>query len=212
MPSQAKSILQAGLTELGLPSSAELVNDLVDYLLLIQKWNQRFNLTAITDLDDMVRRHLLDSLSLSPYLSAECERIVDVGSGAGLPGIPLALLHRDCRFVLLDSNSKKTRFLLQAKISLGLENLSIENCRVEHYASPGRIDIVLCRAFSSLAEIVNKAGHLLTSGCTLLAMKGQYPQEELSNIPAGFQLLGVDSLQVPGLDSARHVVRITSSS
>ncbi|MEQ8953073.1 MAG: 16S rRNA (guanine(527)-N(7))-methyltransferase RsmG, partial [Gammaproteobacteria bacterium] len=210
LPRQAKTLLDAGIAELGLSVSAEQADALINYLQLMLKWNRRVNLTAITDLEEMVRRHLLDSLSLSPYIIGQ--RIVDVGSGAGLPGIPLALNHPAATFVLLDSNSKKTRFLLQAKIQLHLGNVIIENCRVEHYASPERIDIVLCRAFSSLGEIVNKSGHLMASGCTLLAMKGQHPAQELEKLPAGFSVLGVDRLRIPGLDSERHLVKITKTS
>ena len=178
----------------------------MQYLHLIQKWNRSVNLTAIDDLQQMIYRHVLDSLSLMPYLDAT--EILDVGSGAGLPGIPLALMSPRKHFTLLDSNSKKTRFLLQARINLELENVSIENCRVEHYASPGGLDIVLSRAFSSLAEFIDKAGHLCSGSGKLLAMKGQFPQQELDHIPPDFHVQDVVRLQVPGLDSERHLVII----
>ena len=153
--------LRKGLRSMGVCGEENLVSRLAQYLRLLEKWNQKINLVASTDIGSMVRRHVLDSLTIHPYLSGKT--VVDAGSGAGLPGIPLAILNTDKEFILVDSNGKKTRFLFQVKTELGLSNVTVENCRVEHYESNRQIDMVISRAFSSLEERVAKSRHLLSS-------------------------------------------------
>lgn len=198
--------LEQGIQEMGLPCPDGAVSKLMAYLKLLEKWNASFNLSGVSDMETMVSRHLLDSLALSPYL--EGELFVDVGSGAGLPGIPLAILNPDKQFVLIDSNGKKTRFLFQAKIELGLNNISVENCRVEHYQSQQQIDMVMCRAFSTLEDIVTRLQPIFSSKCKLLAMKGHYPEDEISQLPDGFEVTHTIKLKIPGSDSQRHLIEV----
>jgi 16S rRNA (guanine527-N7)-methyltransferase len=199
--------LEAGLRELGITVRDNLIPQLLHYLELLNKWNRSFNLSGVTDVNDMVALHLLDSLSLSPYLRGE--RFVDAGTGAGLPGIPLAILHPEKHFVLIDSNGKKTRFLFQVKVALKLSNITIENCRIEHYQSDEQIDMVMCRAFSSLEDTVLKTRQLLTRGCVLLAMKGRFPQQEVDQLPPGYAVTAISKLGIPGSESQRHVIEIS---
>ncbi|MCC6209088.1 MAG: 16S rRNA (guanine(527)-N(7))-methyltransferase RsmG [Gammaproteobacteria bacterium] len=198
--------LDAGLAALGLALPPAVRRGLLDYLVLLEKWNRAYNLTAVRDRGEMVARHLLDSLSIVPYIKTP--RIIDVGSGAGLPGIPLALALPACRLVLLDSNRKKTRFLSQAVAELRLGNVAVESLRAEEYRPDEGFDTVVTRAFASLAEIVAAAGHLCRSDGCLLAMKGRYPAEELAALPPSFRLLAVEPLRVPGLDAERYLVRL----
>jgi 16S rRNA (guanine527-N7)-methyltransferase len=198
--------LGEGLAEMGLAIPEGAANRMLDYLDLLAKWNRIYNLTAVRKPEQMLTRHLLDSLAILPYVKAG--RIVDVGSGAGLPGIPLALAMPDSRFVVLDSNSKKTRFMQQAKADLGLDNLEVVHERVEDYRPEQRFDTVVSRAYSSLSGMLESTAHLLKEDGVNLAMKGVYPLAELDAIPAGYELVGVEQLHVPGLDADRHVVII----
>jgi len=209
MHDSTKQELEKGLQILDLPHTAGQLASLVQYLKLLEKWNRSYNLVAASDSSSMVSRHLLDSLAIQPFLVGSS--IVDVGSGAGLPGIPLAILNPHKEFVLVDSNGKKTRFLFQVKTTLKMDNISVENCRIEHYQSHGQIDMVMCRAFSSLAGVVAKSQHLLLSGdkrCKLLALKGRYPEQQLALLPADFVAASIKKLQIPGSDSQRHLVEI----
>ena len=199
--------LVAGLLEMEISVSQTQIELLLAYLALLDKWNKSFDLSGVDDIGSMVSRHLLDSLSLSPYL--EGELIADVGTGAGLPGIPLAILHPEKRFVLIDSNGKKTRFLFQAKVALKLTNISVENARIEHYQSQQQIDMVMCRAFASLEDMVSKSQQLIDENCTLLAMKGRYPEQELEHLPDGFKVRRVIKLDIPGSESHRHLVEVS---
>lgn len=154
----------------------------------------------------MVTRHVIDSLAISPFLQGNS--ILDIGSGAGLPGIPLAIFNPDRHFILLDSNGKKTRFLFQVKLALDLTNVSIENRRAEDYDCPDQIDIVVSRAFSSLGRLAKLASDT-TGGCgVLLAMKGHYPADEVAALPEGFKVSKAIELQVPGIDEARYLIEI----
>lgn len=191
---------------MGLTCPDAALTKLMAYLQLLQKWNSSFNLSGVSDIETMVSRHLLDSLALSPHLHGKL--FVDVGSGAGLPGIPLAIVNPDKHFVLIDSNGKKTRFLFQAKIELGLDNVSVENCRVEHYQSQQQIDMVMCRAFSTLEDVVTRLQPIFSSKCKLLAMKGHYPEDEVSQLPDGFEVTKTIKLEIPGSDSQRHLVEV----
>lgn len=201
--------LQAGLAELGLTLSASQIRALLDYGELLHKWNRSYNLVSGDDLQHWQQRHLLDSLAISSFLNAS--PVLDVGTGAGLPGIPLAIANPEREFLLLDSNGKKTRFLFQVKLALGLDNVSIENCRVEHYQSQRQIAIVTCRAFAPIPDIIRLTEHLLSAGTTLLAMKGRYPEQELEQLPEGFTLTDWHRLQIPGEETQRHLLAITRS-
>ena len=207
MESAADRHFHTGLTALGLNLSAAQLDALHDYSALLRKWNRSYNLIAEDDLVHLQQRHLLDSLAVSEYLHSG--PILDVGTGAGLPGIPLAIANPHRQFVLLDSNGKKTRFLFQVKLSLGLDNVQIENCRVEHYQSQQQLAIVTCRAFAPIPDIIRLTEHLLNPGTTLLAMKGRYPDQELEQLPEGFAVTGQHRLQIPGDHSQRHLVAIT---
>ncbi|MFM1895683.1 MAG: hypothetical protein RLZZ385_757 [Pseudomonadota bacterium] len=199
--------LVSGLQALGIPTSDAQRQKLLHFLQLLQKWNTAFNLSAVRDPLEMVGRHLLDSLTLQAWLG-DSRLILDVGSGAGLPGIPLAIMNPDKSFVLLDSNGKKTRFLFQAKLALELPNITVENSRIEHYQSPGQIDIVTCRAVSSLSGIVASCGHLITKNTRLLAMKAEYPGGEIAELPPEFQVTAVTAVTWPGSQAARHIVEV----
>ncbi|MGM0594903.1 MAG: 16S rRNA (guanine(527)-N(7))-methyltransferase RsmG [Pseudomonadota bacterium] len=199
--------LDQGLVQLGLELPEAVRDGLVAYVELLGKWNRAYNLTAVRDPTEMVTRHLLDSLAVVPHLSGQ--RVIDVGTGGGLPGIPLALVFPERQFVLLDSNSKKTRFLVQAKSALGLENVTVVHSRVEAYEPETRFDAIITRAFASVADILAGSRHLLTPQGEFLAMKGTVPEAELAEMPEGFYLLEVVALAVPGLErEQRHLLRI----
>ncbi len=198
--------LDFGLLALGLTNDSAVIESLLAYLSLLEQWNSTFNLVADADSGSMVSRHLLDSLAIQPYLTGT--RIIDFGTGAGLPGIPLAILNPDKEFILIDSNGKKTRFLFQVKIALNLSNVTIENCRIEHYQSKQQIDMVMCRAFSSLEDMVTKSQQLLSSGSKLLAMKGRYPEQEINCLPDDFEVTSTERLTIPGSDSQRFLIEI----
>lgn len=196
--------LASGLCQLGLPLDAATQRRLLDYVALLQKWNRVYNLTAVRDPQKMLVQHLLDSLAVLPHISGR--RVIDVGTGPGLPGIPLALANPALEVALLDSNHKKTTFLRQACLELGLANATVLCERVEAWRPAEKYDVVISRAFSDLAEFAALARHLCKDGGAMLAMKGIYPHEELTRLPAGAALLGVVPLRVPGLDAERHLV------
>ncbi|MFT4816600.1 MAG: 16S rRNA (guanine527-N7)-methyltransferase [Pseudohongiellaceae bacterium] len=198
--------LQRGISSLSLNCNEEMLSSLLAYIDLLKKWNSAYNLLGGNESDSLVSRHILDSLSINPYL--EGSLIADIGAGAGLPGIPLAILNPDKNFVLIDSNGKKTRFMFQAKIQLGLDNISIENCRIEHYQSIQQIDMVMCRAFSTLADALTMLQPIFSYECKLLAMKGLYPEDEIARLPDGFELSKSIKLDVPGSESQRHLIEV----
>lgn len=199
--------LTQGISALHLGLNTTQCAKLVDYVQLLIKWNQVYNLTAIRDPLDMITRHIIDSLAVVQLIKGP--RVLDVGTGAGLPGIPLAVALPEFNFVLLDSVAKKTRFLVQTIGELKLNNVTVETQRVEKYQTQALFDTVISRAFSSIAEFIAVAGHLCrrNDGITL-AMKGRYPQNELAALPPGYQLKGVVRLAVPGLNEERHVVQL----
>ena len=200
-------ILAEGITELGLDLSEAQQSKLLDYLDLLLKWNRVYNLTAITDHQSGVVRHLLDSLAIAPYVDGE--RLLDVGSGGGLPGIPLAIAYPDKEFTLLDSNSKKTRFLVQVKGELGLANLNVVHSRIEEFSPERRFDMILSRAFASLKDIMTLTGRLLEDEGRVMAMKGQIEASELAEIPQGYRIEKRIELAVPGLQQEqRHLLVI----
>lgn len=196
--------LSAGLVQLGLSLSDGQQQALLDYIALLQKWNKVYNLTAVREPENMLYQHLLDSLAVLPYIGAG--RLLDVGTGGGLPGIVLAIARPELDITLLDSNQKKTTFLRQASIELGLKNVRVECLRVDDYQPSVAFDMVISRAFSDLGEFVRLSARLCRSGGELLAMKGVYPHDELAHLPAQFRQHEVVTLHVPGLEAQRHLV------
>lgn len=203
--SQAEE-LQHGVTQLGIALDADAQRKLLDYLALLHKWNKIYNLTAIRDPQQMVSHHLLDSLAVMPHLWVG--RWLDVGCGAGLPGLVLAVAQPDWQFALLDSNSKKTGFVQQAIIELGLHNVSVYCARVEEWKTVGRFDGIISRAFSELGDFLRSTRHLMAPQGRWVAMKG-VPQQELVGLPDGCRVEQVTPLQVPGLHAARSLVVAT---
>lgn len=194
-----------GIERLALPVSAP-VEGLVDYLALLSRWNRAFNLSAVRDPLEMVPRHLLDSLATLPYL--EGSRLLDVGSGAGLPGIPVALCRPDLQVTLLDTNGKKTRFLRQAALELGLKQVTVVQDRIERWSTDSFFDTVTARAFARMDQFVHGAGRFVAPHGLILAMKGRFDRDsETAEMPPGWRY-NVEALDVPGLDAARCVVRI----
>lgn len=203
-----QATLESGLEALALPLPAATQVKLLDYLALLRKWNRTYNLTAIRDPRTMVTHHLLDSLAVIPHVvtGAAPQRIADVGSGAGLPGIPLALARPEWRVTVNDRNSKKAAFLRQAKIELSLANLDVHEGPAQHWHPPERFDCVIARAFAALDEFVSVCRHLLAPGGVLAAMKGAWPEPGRGVQPADADCSDVRRLQVPMLHAERHLV------
>ena len=200
------SWLQQGCDELKLSLGSDQQARLIDYVALLLKWNTAYNLTAVREEADMVTRHLLDSLAIAPFLAGQ--RVLDVGTGAGLPGVPMAILFPQREFHLLDSNGKKTRFLFQVKTALRLDNMVVHHARVQTFRVVEPFDAVLSRAFASLQDMMHGCRHLLAPEGRLLAMKGAYPAEELDSIGQEGAQVAVHPLVVPGLCEHRHLVEI----
>jgi 16S rRNA (guanine527-N7)-methyltransferase len=200
----AASALAAGLGALGLTLDADAQQRLLAYLRLVEKWNRVYNLTAVRDTDQMVPQHLLDSLAVAPHLRGES--LLDVGSGAGLPGLPLAIARPAMAVTLIEASHKKSAFLKQVAIELALPNLEVVNARVEAWEAPRAYDVVISRAFSDLAEFAALAGRHVAPGGVLAAMKGVYPYEELAQLPSPYRMTAALPLQVPGLPAERHLV------
>ncbi len=199
-------ILQAGLDQLEINADSVQIEQLMRFVQLISKWNKTYNLTAIRDQSDMLRLHLLDSLTVLPCLKPD--RIADIGTGAGLPGIPLAIMCPDLEFCLVDSNSKKTRFVQQAILELNLKNVQVKHSRVEQLVEEDGFSTVIMRAFSNISDILQMTRHLIKPEGILLAMKGQNPQAELAEIKQSYTLIPVS---VPGVDAERCIVQIERS-
>lgn len=204
-----EALLERGCAGLGLSLSAPQRAQLLDYLALLTRWNGTYNLTAIRDERQMVTRHLLDSLAVAPYLAGK--RFIDVGTGAGLPGVPLAVAHPGLEFHLLDSSAKRTRFLFQVKTALRLDNIVIHQARVETFREAGSFDAVLSRAFASLRDMTAGCRHLLAADGRFLAMKGTRPTRELEEIRQAYGGIAVHPLHIPGLAEERHLVEIPLS-
>jgi len=193
---------------LALPEGA--LEKLAQHLEIIAKWNRVHNLTAVRETDQMVVLHLLDSLSVLPHL-AQAKTVLDVGTGPGLPGVPVAIARPDLAVTLLDSSHKKCTFLRQVKTELDLANVEIVCERVETWKPPQRFDAVISRAFSELADFVQQAHHLVAPGGVMLAMKGVYPFEEIARVPATHRVAKVLELKVPRLDAKRHLVFVEAA-
>jgi 16S rRNA (guanine527-N7)-methyltransferase len=201
--------LARGIGQFGIELPKDASAALLAYLALIAKWNQVYNLTAIRDPQRMVIEHLLDSLAILPHVATP--RILDVGTGAGLPGVPLAIARPAWHVVLLDSSHKRCTFLQQAAIELQLNNVEVACERVESYRPAERFTTVVSRAFSDTAHFARVAVPLVAQGGTMLAMKGLYPHEELAQLPAEVTLREVVALTVPGLEAQRHLVVMTKA-
>ncbi len=207
-PETPERVLEAGIAALGLRLDADQIASLWAYLDLLERWNRAYNLTAISARADMVVHHLLDSLSIASFL--EGDAFVDVGTGAGLPGIPLAIALPHKRFVLLDSNGKKTRFLLQVRTALALANARDEQARARDHRPASGYDGVISRAFAALPAMLADCGHLLKPGGRFYAMKGRYPAAELRQVAKPYNVLACHPLRVPGLDGQRHLIVLAS--
>jgi 16S rRNA (guanine527-N7)-methyltransferase len=201
--------LRAGAKDLALSLSDRQIEQLIAYLALLVKWNRVYNLTAIRDASGMVTQHLLDSLAIVPHLGPD--PLLDVGSGPGLPGLPVAMVRTELPVTLLDSNDKKCAFMRQAIAELGLPNVSVCLYRVEDWEPLQRFGLIVSRAYAELRDFIQSAAHLLAPQGRLLAMKGQYPAEEIARIPTGFKVTGSEKLKVPGMNAERHLIWIAAA-
>ena len=204
-PAELRQDLHRGLVSLGLDADA-LAPRLLDYLALLARWNRTYNLTTVRDPREMVTRHLLDSLAMHAYV--ESGALADLGTGPGLPGIPLAIAKPQLRVTLVESNGKKARFLREAVRTLALCNARVAESRAEALDEPAAYDAITARALDTLAGIIQVGGHLLKPGGRLLAMKGVRPDEEIAALPQGWRLEAIHPLAVPGLVGERHLLVI----
>src|SRR5882757_7916603 len=200
-------LLAAGATEMGFALDAQRSERLLRLVDELESANAQFNLTAIRDRPGMLRKHVFDSLSLQPYLRGA--RLADVGTGAGFPGLPLAVVNPERHFALIEGTGKKARFVAQTAERIGCGNVEVVHARAETYRPAELFDTVMARALSSLADFVAYAGHLCTPAGRLLAMKGKRPDEELSALPKSYRVLAVHRLKLPGLDDERHLVELS---
>ena len=198
--------IRIGAAALGVPLDDLQTGLLAHFLDLLATWNRAYNLTAVREPEQMVPQHLLDSLSLAPFLFGE--RILDIGTGPGLPGVPLAVARPECRFVLLDANAKKIRFVRQAVLDLRLGNAEPVQARVESYRAAAKFSTIVARAVASVAQLHADAAPLLASPGRLLLMKGRYPADELEAADLGDAQVTVHRLEVPYLAGERHLVEI----
>jgi 16S rRNA (guanine527-N7)-methyltransferase len=209
MNQQSAARLHAGVEQLGLVLDLTTEQRLLDYIELLSKWNRVYNLTAIRDESAMVSQHLLDSLAVLPQLNGDAIRtLADVGSGGGLPGIPLAITQPQIKVALIESSQKKASFLQQVKIELDLQNVSVHCVRVQDYRTNELFDVVISRAYSSLKDFIFQSSHLLAVGGRLLAMKGTYPEHEIADLPPGWQIHRSIPLKVPELEAQRNLIVI----
>jgi 16S rRNA (guanine527-N7)-methyltransferase len=196
--------IRQGCAQLGAPLTPLQLQQLADLIVLLEKWNAAYNLTAIRDPAQMVPRHLLDSLAVLPWLRDGS--LLDVGSGAGLPGLPLAIALPGQRFTLLDANAKKVRFIRQATAELGLRNVAAVHVRMQEYQPGHAFDMVISRAVASIDQLYRQAAHLLAPGGRMLFMKGALPEDEMAAFTPCSETLHSERLQVPGLDARRHLL------
>ena len=203
-----RSALEEGLQALAIQAGPDFEDKLLEYLELLVRWNSAYNLTAVRDPLQMVYRHLLDSLVIATYIPDSARRVIDVGTGAGLPGVPLALLYPDQHYDLLDSNGKKTRFLFQVKTALGLDNITVHRERAELWVPQKKYDVVLSRAFASLVDMVKVCAHLCSDKGRILAMKGTWPEQEIAALAGLCEVRQVHELRVPGLEEDRHLIEL----
>lgn len=206
MSSEFQSQLERGIAALGFDFSATAVERLLSYHTLLVKWNKAYNLTSVRDPGEMIDRHIIDSLSM--ISAVEDTNLLDVGTGPGLPGMIIALIKPDLPIWLLDSNGKKTRFLNQVKMALKVDNVTVVHHRLESWQPEQQFAQITSRAFATLSDMVAFSRHLLASDGQYLAMKGQYPTEEIADLPADIDVIAVDPLDVPGTEGARHLVKL----
>jgi 16S rRNA m(7)G-527 methyltransferase (EC 2.1.1.-) len=202
--------LEHGLAQAGLVLSAQQQKQLLDYVRLLHKWNKAYNLTSVRHPDDMVVKHILDSLVVSPHLKGQ--QFIDVGTGPGLPGIPLAIANPDKQFTLLDSLGKRIRFIRQVLHELELTNVTPVQSRVEDFTPDRGFDAVLSRAFASMSDMVSWCHHLPHEQGCFYALKGQVDQHEIDALPADCSVTDIKALKVPGLEGARHLVILRAKS
>ena len=204
-----RELLVRGAEKMSVLLGESQITNLLSYIREFDKWNKAYNLSAVRDIRQMVARHLLDSLSVVPYVQntrRKIETMIDVGTGGGLPGIPLAIICPEKKFTLLDSNGKKTRFLFHVKTLLKLENVAVENCRVEEFQPAKKFDAVISRAFASLQDMTDGCEHMLASDGVFLAMKGIFPAEELIPIADKIEVVETIKLDVAETDGERHLL------
>jgi 16S rRNA (guanine527-N7)-methyltransferase len=199
-------LLRKHINKTQLQVSSKQIVQLVEFVNLLHKWNKAYNLTSVRDPKEMVVKHIMDSIIVAPHLTEQ--QYVDVGTGPGLPGIPLAIMHPDKSFILLDSLGKRVRFMKQVAYELKLANIQPVQSRVEDFASQVPIDAVLSRAFASLKDMLHWCQHLVDSAGTFVALKGQLPQQEIEELPEGFKITEIVRLDIPDLTGERHLIKI----
>jgi 16S rRNA (guanine527-N7)-methyltransferase len=201
--------LQSGATQLGVPLADQHVQKLIRLLDELDEWNQRMNLTAIHERSQQITKHLLDSLSIHAHIDGS--RVLDIGTGAGFPGLPLAIVMPEIHFTLLDSTAKKLKFIQHVAALLEIPNVETVHTRAESFRPKERFHSIVSRAVGPIESFVKWSGHLCAGGGRLLAMKGRYPTDELTKVPNGWKLAAVHRLTIPGLDEERHLVEICRS-
>ncbi|MDC0601687.1 16S rRNA (guanine(527)-N(7))-methyltransferase RsmG [Aliiglaciecola sp.] len=206
LKSSLLSAFDKAVMSLDLDVSEQQKDKLINFVLLIHKWNKAYNLTSVRDPQQMLIKHIIDSIVVAPYLTKS--RYIDVGTGPGLPGIPLSIMHPNKHFVLLDSLGKRVRFMKQAGFEMGLTNIEPVQSRVEQYQSDLPLDGVLSRAFASIKDMLHWCQHLVDSKGEFLALKGQYPEQEIALLPEGFEVVESVELDIPALDGDRHLIKI----
>ncbi len=205
----ARPQLEQGAAELGIPLDEDKLDQLCKYLQLLKKWNQAYNLTAVREEREMVPLHLLDSMTILPYMRGQ--NFIDVGAGAGLPGIVLAICQPKWSLTLLDSNGKKTRFMEQVKAELEIGNIQVVQSRAQDYQPNQKFDGVISRAFASLKDMTDNAVHLVAANGRFWAMKGQHPQKEIEELHSTYRLESCQSLRIPEITAERHLIELSLS-
>ena len=208
--SEIDKLWTQGLAALNCNPDTEQFKKLKQYVALLHRWNKTYNLTAIREPQQMIPLHIFDSLAAAPYI--EGESCLDVGSGGGLPGIPLAIMQPQRAFTLLDTNGKKTRFMQQAVIELNLKNITVVQTRVENWQAKNKFDTIISRAFASIIDFIDSSSLHLSKKGQLLAMKGQFPESELSSLPNGFIVDLSKTLQIPDVSAERCIIKIINNS
>ena len=206
MDEQEVELFQKAAGEIGISLSRQQIGQFISYVDLIEKWNRAYNLTAVRSRQELLTRHILESLAIAPFIVGE--RRVDVGTGAGLPGVPLAIADPQIQYVLLDSNGKKTRFLLEVKRQLGLSNIEVETIRVENWRPAQSVDTVITRAFADLATTVERIDHVLSDQGVLFAMKTENASHESKALPQGMEQSACREIAVPGRDWSFQLLTI----